>query len=70
VLNAANEEAVRRFLDGELHFLDIPCACRDILANHHYSARPTLAELDAADRWARQEVRRWTTTKALHPSPR
>jgi 1-deoxy-D-xylulose-5-phosphate reductoisomerase len=61
VLNAANEEAVGRFLNGELHFLDIPHACREVLENHHYSARPTLAELHAIDRWARQEVRRWAT---------
>lgn len=63
VLNAANEEAVRRFLAGELSFLDIPRACRAALARHHYSARPSLAELHAADRWARQEVARWRTTK-------
>jgi 1-deoxy-D-xylulose-5-phosphate reductoisomerase len=60
VLNAANEAAVSRFLAGELAFLDISHACRDVLANHNYSARPTLAELLAADRWARQEVGRWT----------
>jgi len=61
VLNAANEAAVGRFLAGELRFLDIPRACRDVLSNHHYSARPTLADLTAVDRWARQEVGRWTT---------
>jgi 1-deoxy-D-xylulose-5-phosphate reductoisomerase len=65
VLNAANEAAVGRFLAGDLRFLDIPQVCREVLGNHHYSARPTLAELDAADRWARQEVARWKTTKAL-----
>jgi 1-deoxy-D-xylulose-5-phosphate reductoisomerase len=70
VLNAANEEAVRRFLAGELAFLGIPSACREVLANHNFSARPTLAELHAADRWARLEVRRWTTTKATTTSPR
>ncbi len=63
VLNAANEEAVSRFLAGELPFLDIPRVCKDVLENHHYSARPTLADLAAADRWARQEVVRWITTK-------
>jgi 1-deoxy-D-xylulose-5-phosphate reductoisomerase len=67
VLNAANEAAVGRFLAGELGFLDIPRACGDVLANHHYSARPTLAELADLDRWARQEVDRWTTTKARAP---
>ncbi len=64
VLNAANEEAVQRFLIGELAFLDIPRVCKDVLANHHYSARPNLADLSASDRWARQEVARWTTTKS------
>ena len=50
-------------------FLDIPRVCRAVLDNHHFSARPTLAELAAVDRWARQEVARWTTTKA-RPGPR
>jgi 1-deoxy-D-xylulose-5-phosphate reductoisomerase len=63
VLNAANEAAVGLFLAGELRFLDIPRACRDILNHHHYSARPSLAELNAIDRWARQEVVRWKTAK-------
>ncbi|HWY88804.1 MAG TPA: 1-deoxy-D-xylulose-5-phosphate reductoisomerase [Gemmataceae bacterium] len=63
VLNAANEAAVSRFLDGDLSFLDIPRVCRAIMENHHYSPRPTLSELGAIDRWARQEVVRWTTTK-------
>src|SRR5438105_2868910 len=66
VLNAANEAAVGRFLQGELAFLDIPRACRAVLANHHYSARPALPELLAADRWARQEVSRWITQ--THPN--
>jgi 1-deoxy-D-xylulose-5-phosphate reductoisomerase len=62
VLNAANEAAVGRFLDGELGFLDIPRVCRDVLDHHHYSAQPGLGELREADRWARQEVGRWTRT--------
>ncbi len=59
VLNAANEAAVGRFLAGELRFLDITRVCRDVLAHHEYSPRPSLAELAALDRWARQEVGRW-----------
>ena len=59
VLNAANEAAVGRFLAGELAFLDIPRVCRAVLDHHDFSARPTLAELAAADRWARPEVNRW-----------
>jgi 1-deoxy-D-xylulose-5-phosphate reductoisomerase len=68
VLNAANEVAVNRFLNGELLFLDIPRLCRDILVHHHYIARPTLAEVEAADRRARQEASRWiplTTTSPI-----
>ena len=68
VLNAANEAAVGAFLDGQLRFLDIPRACRDVLNHHHYSAQPTLGELHALDRWARTEVVRWTTAKAPTPT--
>jgi 1-deoxy-D-xylulose-5-phosphate reductoisomerase len=64
VLNAANEAAVAAFLDGQLSFLDIPRVCREVLDQHHYSERPTLSELNALDRWSRQEVLRWITTKA------
>ncbi|MBI3410398.1 MAG: 1-deoxy-D-xylulose-5-phosphate reductoisomerase [Planctomycetes bacterium] len=64
VLNAANEAAVARFLTGRLAFLDIPRACRAILDHHHYSARPTLSELGVLDRWARQEVERWTSNSS------
>jgi 1-deoxy-D-xylulose-5-phosphate reductoisomerase len=66
VLNAANEAAVSRFLAGELAFLEIPRACREVLANHEYDARPGLGELVAADRWARQEVARWISK--THPN--
>jgi 1-deoxy-D-xylulose-5-phosphate reductoisomerase len=63
VLNAANEAAVERFLKGDLDFLDIPRACRAVLDSHNYSPMPTLAELSACDRWARQEVGRWTSLR-------
>jgi 1-deoxy-D-xylulose-5-phosphate reductoisomerase len=63
VLNAANEAAVARFLDGELAFLDIPRACRAVLDHHHYSPAPTLSELAASDRWARLEVGRWISPR-------
>jgi 1-deoxy-D-xylulose-5-phosphate reductoisomerase len=63
VLNAANEAAVERFLKGDLDFLDIPRACRAALDHHNFSPTPTLAELSACDRWARQEIGRWTSPK-------
>jgi 1-deoxy-D-xylulose-5-phosphate reductoisomerase len=58
-LNAANEAAVARFLDGAIGFLDIPRACRAVLDHHTYDPRPTLDDLWKVDAWARQEVGRW-----------
>jgi 1-deoxy-D-xylulose-5-phosphate reductoisomerase len=60
VLNAANEAAVKRFLDGTLKFCDIPRSCGEVLSSHDYQAQPTLSELLRLDRWARQEIERWT----------
>jgi len=60
VVNAANEAAVRCFLDGELAFLDIVPACRAALEQHSFSSSPTLTELLSLDTWARKEVVRWT----------
>ncbi len=65
VLNAANEIAVSRFLAGELRFTDIARVCRAVLETHRFEERPTLEQLLAADRWARQEVARWNSTKGL-----
>jgi 1-deoxy-D-xylulose-5-phosphate reductoisomerase len=63
ILNAANEAAVQRFLAGDLEFLDIPRACRAVLESHNFSPTPTLDELSAGDRWARQEVSRWNSPR-------
>lgn len=60
VLNAANEVAVQRFLEGTLKFTDIPRACREILNAHHDDPHPTLSELLRQDAWAREEMKRWT----------
>ncbi|MDG3005809.1 1-deoxy-D-xylulose-5-phosphate reductoisomerase [Paludisphaera mucosa] len=59
-LNAANEVAVGRFLDGEIGFLDIPRACRMALDYHEFDPRPTLDRLWKVDAKARLEVQRWT----------
>jgi len=61
VLNAANETAVAGFLDRKLPFLNIARACRAVLDAHTFDPNPTLDGLRAADRWAREEVRRWTS---------
>lgn len=59
-LNAANEAAVARFLDGSLGFLEIARACRAALEHHPYDPRPTLETLWEVDAWARREVGRWS----------
>ena len=59
VLNAANEAAVDRFREGELHFTDIVPSCRAVLEQHHFDPSPSLDELEKLDVWARQEVLRW-----------
>jgi 1-deoxy-D-xylulose-5-phosphate reductoisomerase len=59
VLNAANEIAVERFLNGSLTFCDIPGACRAVLDAHNFSPTPSLGELLRLDEWAREETRRW-----------
>ena len=61
VLNGANEGAVAAFLDGRLAFDRIVPACKSILANHNFNPSPSLDEVFEADRWARQEVLRWST---------
>jgi 1-deoxy-D-xylulose-5-phosphate reductoisomerase len=58
-LNAANEAAVARFLDGEIGFLDIARACRAVIDHHTFDPRPTLDQLWKVDAWARREVDRW-----------
>ena len=59
VLNAANEVAVQRFLDGSLKFTDIPRACREILNAHNDDPSPMLSELLRQDARAREEMLRW-----------
>jgi 1-deoxy-D-xylulose-5-phosphate reductoisomerase len=61
-LNAANEAAVAGFLNGDLEFLEIVPACRAVLEQHQYDARPTLEQLLKLDTWAREEVARWACT--------
>jgi 1-deoxy-D-xylulose-5-phosphate reductoisomerase len=59
VLNAANEAAVARFLQGEIGFLDISRVCRAALDHHTFDPRPTLDALWNVDARARREVDRW-----------
>ncbi len=62
VLNAANEAAVQRFLDGELDFLEIVPACRAVLDSHTFDPNPTIEDLLKLDAWARKEITKWVCT--------
>lgn len=62
-LNAANEVAVHRFLNGTLRFLDIVPAVRHAVEHHPFQPQPTLEALFRVDAWARQETERWPNLK-------
>jgi len=59
VLNAANEEAVGRFLAGSLRFTDIAEVCGRVLDAHPFQDDPVLDDVLRLDAWAREEVRSW-----------
>lgn len=58
VLNAANEIAVQRFLDGALNFSNIPKTIERVMARHRIVPNPALNQILDADRWARSEAER------------
>lgn len=55
VLNAANEEAVRLFLDGKINFPSITSLIRSAL-DHHDVQEATELAIKSADLWARNHV--------------
>ncbi len=58
VLNAANEMAVRAFLNGEIPFLKIPEIVSRVLASHE-PMDVTLEGIMEADRWGREAAGRY-----------
>ncbi|MHC5757743.1 1-deoxy-D-xylulose-5-phosphate reductoisomerase [Nostoc sp.] len=70
VLNAANEQAVALFLDEKIRFLDIPRCIESVCDRHQNDnqANPSLDDILAADKWARQEV--LTATEKLETHSR
>ncbi|MGK7901833.1 MAG: 1-deoxy-D-xylulose-5-phosphate reductoisomerase [Hormoscilla sp.] len=58
VLNAANEQAVSLFLEEKIKFLDIPRVIEYACDRHvgELSKNPSLDDIIAADRWARETV--------------
>lgn len=55
-LNAANEIAVQAFLEGRTSFLGIPRTITRVLGRHRVMREPSLPDLLATDRWAREEA--------------
>ncbi len=59
VLNAANEIAVKRFLDREIPFMGIPETIRTVMEKHNPVASPGLSDILEADTLAREEALRY-----------
>lgn len=59
VLSAANEVAVKAFLEGRLRFTHIPRLVADVMDRHRLIDHPTAERIDEADRWARKEAGTW-----------
>ena len=67
VLNAANEESVAQFLEGRIHFLEIPKLIEYTCENHKNELKldPNLQDILAVDKWARKEVKRVASKKLI-----
>jgi len=64
VLNAANEEAVWAYLAGQIRIVDIPRIVEDVMAHHSLRYEPSLDQILATDRWAREEVKKVWSLKS------
>ncbi len=58
VLNAADEVAVKAFLDKRIDFTDIPRIISRVMNRHKKIAEPSLKEILSTDAWARTEAER------------
>jgi len=67
VLNAANEIAVARFLDGRISFTAIPAVIEKTMAAHTSQMVSTLAEVRRVDEWAREHARESARKVELDP---
>ncbi|MFC1808457.1 1-deoxy-D-xylulose-5-phosphate reductoisomerase [Candidatus Omnitrophota bacterium] len=56
VLNAADEIAVKAFLDRKIQFVMIPKVVEKILTKHRAIAKPSIDDILDADTWARKEA--------------
>lgn len=55
-LSAANEVAVKHFLEERIRFIDIPAVIKAVMEAHMPAAVRTVEDALKADRWARQEA--------------
>ena len=56
VLNAANEEAVKYFLNGTIRFTEIPKVIEKVMKSHDIICEPEIEDAVEADRWSRLEA--------------
>jgi 1-deoxy-D-xylulose-5-phosphate reductoisomerase len=56
VLNAANNEAVRLFIEKKIKFTDIPVLVKQAMDKHFNTSDPTLDDILSADLWAKKEI--------------
>jgi len=56
VMNAANEEAVKLFLNRRIRFTGIIETVKTVMSRHRPSAADSLEQVLRADRWARKEA--------------
>ncbi len=56
VLNAADEAAVKAFLNKRINFIDIPGIIAQVMDRHKKITRPSLQEVLSTDAWARTEA--------------
>jgi 1-deoxy-D-xylulose-5-phosphate reductoisomerase len=56
VLNAANEEAIKLFLRGKINFAELPKKIKEVMDKHQVKENPTLGDILAADKFARDTL--------------
>ena len=56
VLNAANEEAIKLFFRGKINFAELPKKIKDVMDKHQLKESPTLEDILAADKFARETL--------------
>jgi 1-deoxy-D-xylulose-5-phosphate reductoisomerase len=60
VVNAANEVAVKAFLENQLRFTDIPATIEHVLGHIDYVVHPSLDDIVLIDEQARREAHQFT----------